>query len=461
MTLAFPGSRPGQSPVPSRRGYTLPHTVRRARRVAITLGIAALAITLIAPVAGAANAKTKRVSIKQGGGDANDGSRSPSVSANGRFVAFTSDATDLIGSDGNSKTDIFVFDHKKKKTKRVSIRQGGGDANDGSGAPSISADGRFVAFESVASDLIGNDGNSKTDIFVFDRKKKKTKRVSIRQGGGDANGGSIRPSISANGRFVAFNSDASDLIGADGNSDRDVFVFDRKTKKTKRVSLKQGGGDTNGDSFEPWISADGRFVAFYSRASDLIGNDGNSTTDVFVFDRKKKKIKRVSLKKGGGDANGESFRPSISADGRFVAFVSDASDLIGNDGNSKADIFVFDRNKKETKRVSIKQGGGDTNGDSFEPSISADGRFVAFYSDASDLIGNDGNSQTDIFVFDRKTKKTKRVSPKKGGGDANDDSYHPSTSADGRFVSFESVASDLIGDDGNLWIDIFRRGPLR
>ena len=141
----------------------MPHTVRRARRIAITLGIAALAITLIAPAAGAANAKTKRVSLKQGGGDANGSSFSSSVSANGRFVAFSSAATDLIGNDGNSTLDIFVFD-REKKTKRVSLKLGGGDANDFSYGPSISADGRFVAFSSAATDLIGNDGNSETDV---------------------------------------------------------------------------------------------------------------------------------------------------------------------------------------------------------------------------------------------------------------------------------------------------------
>ena len=134
-------------------------------RVAITLGVAALAITLIAPAAGAANAKTKRVSIKQGGGDANGESFASSISANGRFVAFNSDASDLIGNDGNRSTDVFVFDHKKKKTRRVSLKQGGGDTNGLSSGPSISADGRFVAFQSDASDLIGNDGNSKRDVF--------------------------------------------------------------------------------------------------------------------------------------------------------------------------------------------------------------------------------------------------------------------------------------------------------
>ncbi len=201
----------------------MPHTVRRARRVAITLGIAALAMTLIAPAAGAANAKTKRVSIKQGGGDSNGESFDASISANGRFVAFSSDASDLIGTDGNRTTDVFVFDHKKKKTKRVSLKQGGGDTNGQSFEASISADGRFVAFSSPASDLIGNDGNSKTDVFVFDRKTKKTKRVSPKQGGGDANGDSRHPSISVDGRFVAFRSHASDLIGSDCNSKADFF----------------------------------------------------------------------------------------------------------------------------------------------------------------------------------------------------------------------------------------------
>jgi Tol biopolymer transport system component len=375
-------------------------TARAARRstILVGVGIAALAIVLVAPAALGANAKTKRVSIPTGGGIPNNESSAPSISADGRFVAFSSKATSLIANDGNSDWDIFVHDRKKKKTRRVSIPTGGGIPNSASFDPSISADGRYVAFQSFASNLISNDGNAAADIFVHDRKNKKTRRVSIPTGGGIPNSRSDAPSISANGRFVAFQSSASNLVANDGNAHEDIFVHDRKKKKTRRVSIPSRGGIPNSDSNLASISGDGRYVAFFSLASNLIANDGNSFADIFVHDRKKKTTKRVSIRNGGGNPNNESTGPSISADGRFVAFVSFASNLIANDGNIFLDAFVHDRAKKKTRRVSIPTGGGIPNNHSFVSSISANGRFVAFQSRASNLIANDGNTVRDVFV---------------------------------------------------------------
>ena len=254
----------------------------RRRTLIASIGIAALAVTLVAPATLGAGAKTKRVSIPSAGGIPDGDSYGSSISADGRYVAFVSQAKNLIPNDGNAHEDIFVHDRKTKKTKRVSIPSGGGVSDSGSDGPSISANGRYVAFESWATNLIPNDGNAFTDVFVHDRKTKKTKRVSIPSGGGIADGSSFHSSISADGRYVAFGSDATNLIPNDGNHHADVFVHDRKKKKTKRVSRPNGGGIPDGASSRPSISTNGRFVAFPSKATNLIPTDGNSVEDIFV-----------------------------------------------------------------------------------------------------------------------------------------------------------------------------------
>jgi Tol biopolymer transport system component len=188
---------------------------RRMKRLALSLGVAALALVVVAPAVGAADAKTKRVSIKSGGGQVNGQSDDASISANGRYIAFSSGASDLVGNDTNSTTDIFVHDRVTKKTRRVSRRSNGAQGNGPSHSPSISANGRYVAFVSSASSLVGNDTNGHVDIFVHDRNTKKTRLVSKRTNGAQGNDHSSAPSISANGRYVAFRSDASNLVGGD------------------------------------------------------------------------------------------------------------------------------------------------------------------------------------------------------------------------------------------------------
>jgi Tol biopolymer transport system component len=289
----------------------------------------------------------------------------------------------------------------------------------------------------------------------------KTRRVSVSSAGAEGNNWSYYPSISADGRFVAFSSDASNLVAGDGNGTSDVFVRDRATGKTRRVSVSSAGAEGNNASYDPSISADGRFVAFHSDASNLVAGDGNGTSDVFVRDRATGKTRRVSVSSAGAEGNGDSYASSISADGRFVAFHSNASNLVAGDGNGTSDIFVHDRATGKTRRVSVSSAGAQGNGASYNPSISADGRFVAFHSNASNLVAGDGNGTTDVFVHDRATGKTRRVSVSSAGAEGNGASYNPSISADGRFVAFESSASNLVAGDGNGTSDIFVRGPLR
>jgi Tol biopolymer transport system component len=411
-------------------------------------------------VAEGAMAKTIRVSVRSDGSQANGLSFDPSISAGGRFVAFYSDASNLVAGDTNGTTDVFVRDRRTGTTSRVSVRSNGDQPNDGSFTPSISADGRYVAFQSDASNLVPGDTNGEADVFVHNRTTGTTSRVSVRSDGDQANGFSYGPSISSDGRYVAFHAFATNLVSGDTNGAGDVFVHDRTTGTTSRVSVGSNGEQVNGNSFYPSISADGRSVAFVSYASNLVPGDTNGKADVFVHDRQTGTTSRVSVRSNGDQANNRrSEAPSISADGRFVAFVSLASNLVSGDTNGRADVFVHDRTTGKTSRVNVRSNGDQAN-NGLDPSISAAGRYVAFRSGAPNLVPGDTNRKTDVFVHDRTTGTTIRVNVRSNGDQANGNSFSPSISGDGRFVAFHSFASNLVPGDTNGWYDVFVRGPI-
>jgi len=407
-----------------------------------------------------------RASVDTLGGDPNAFSGAASISADGRYVAFYSAASDLVPGDGNGREDVFVRDLGAGTTTRVSVNTNGGDSGGNSGGPSISADGRYVAFFSAASDLVPGDGNGRDDVFVRDLGAGTTTRVSVDTTGGDSNGLSINLSLSASGRYVAFDSDANDLVsddGTGGNGVTDVFVRDLRTNKTTRASVDTTGGDSDASSRSPSISGDGRYVAFESEASDLVPGDGNGVADVFVRDLRTNATTRVSLDTAGNDTDGGSLGASISAEGRHVAFFSVASDLVSGDGNGLADVFVRDLRTNATTRASVDAVGTDSNGDSRSTSISGDGRYVAFRSDASDLVPSDGNGVTDVFVRDLQTGTITRVSVDFLGREANERSEEPDISADAHFIAFHSYASNLVPGDGtgaDIGADIFVRALM-
>jgi Tol biopolymer transport system component len=395
---------------------------------------------------------TIRVPVGRGGQQANGDSLMPAISADGRFVAFTSDASNLVAGDTNGATDVFVRDRVAQLTRRVSVGPGGQQANDGSfAAPTISAHGRFVAFTSGASNLVAGDTNQLLDVFVRDRLAQVTRRISVGPGGQQANNESLDPAISANGRFVTFSSYASNLVAGDTNNASDVFVRDRKAQVTRRVSVGPGGQQANGRSIFAGISADGRFVAFQSGASNLVAGDTNGNGDVFVRDRVAQVTRRV------GPAGRSA---AISAHGRFVAFASYASNLVPGDTNGSFDVFVRDRVAQVTRRVSVGPGGQQANRLSYAPAISAGGRFVAFQSLASNLVPGDTNNTDDVFVRDWMAQVTRRVSVGPGGQQANNNSCCPAVSAAGRFVAFTSPASNLVPGDTNNTYDVFVRDRM-
>jgi Tol biopolymer transport system component len=363
---------------------------------------------------------------------------SPSLSANGRYVAFWSQHLGHL----SDSPGIFIYDRLTKQTALViQVATELGVTGSALGSPSLSADGRYVVFWSTASDLVAGDTNGKEDVFVRDRLTNQTTRASVSTAGEQGNNSSSGfPSISADGRYVAFTSIASNLVVRDSNNSGDVFLHDRLTKQTTRISVATGGIQGNSASFGPSLSANGRYVAFESLASNLVAGDTNGVADAFLHDRLTKQTARVSVATGGAqEGNGSSHSSGLSASGRYVAFGSLANNLVAGDTNGVADAFVHDLLTKQTTRVSVRLNGVEGNGDSFPSNLSADGRYVAFLSYASNLVGGgDTNNSGDAFVHDRLTKQTTRVSVATDGTQAN--GFSPGISADGRYVAFESTA---------------------
>ena len=414
----------------------------------------------------------ERVSVASDGTEANgvSGSYSQepcSISADGRFVAFASAASNLVPDDTNGYSDIFVYDRQTDQIERVSVADDGTQGNGESGdyttpSTSISADGRFVAFESHASNLVPNDTNGQRDVFLYDRLTGDIERVSVAADGTQASGSSTDPFVSADGRFVTFESSASNLVPGDNNNKTDVFVRDRQAGTVELVSVATDGTAANQSSYASSISSDGQIVVFQSYASTLVPNDTNGKYDIFAHNRSTGETTRVSVASDGTQSMiGNSLCASVSADGRFVAFDSTASDLVPGDTNSRYDAFVYDRQTGLIERVSVSAEGIEGNGDSENVSLSADGRFVTFWSAADNLVPDDQNGVEDAFVFDRVTRQIRRVSVACDGSEANAPSYIPALSADGHFIVFHSAASNLVPGDTNSTVDVFVLGnPL-
>jgi Tol biopolymer transport system component len=434
----------------------------------LVLPLAGLALWSMCVGAAAQNGlgTTERVSVATSGeqGNGAGGSGFPSLGADGRYVAFYSMASNLVPGDTNSVGDAFIRDRLAGTTERVSVGTSGEQGSNYSVWPSLSPDGRFVAFGSTAEDLVPGDMNKRPDIFVRDRRAGTTELVSVGTGGTSANGGNNRPDISADGRFVSFTSDATNLVPGDTNGVMDVFVRDRLVATTERVSVASSEEQSDRPSTaafdHPAMSADGRFVAFSSEATNLVPGDTNGVMDVFVRDRLAGMTECVSLGIGGVNGDSGSARPALSADGRYVAFFSDASNLVPDDTNGVRDVFVRDRLTGSTERVSIASSGeqGNLGASDYEPpALSADGRFVAFESQATNLVTSDTNGEMDVFLRDRLAGTTERVSVGISGMHGDNWSNWPSLSADGRFVAFVSLASNLVPGDTNHTTDVFIR----
>ena len=404
-------------------------------------------------------ARTTIVSVDSAGVQGNGDASGPFLSSTGRYVAFYSAADNLVSGDTNTYADVFVHDRQNGETTRVSLDSLGGEANNASYDPALSADGRYVAFESRASNLVDDDTNIYWDIFVHDRQTGATTRVSVSSSGAESDQENDDATISGDGRMVAFSSRATTLAANDNNAAWDIYVHDRQTGATTRVSVDSSGMEANGDSDDPRISGNGRYVVFESQATNLVTGDINGRDDIFVHDLQTGQTTLVSVDSSGTQANGDSEEPSISDDGRYVAFVSAASNLVSGDTNGYDDVFVHDRQTGQTTRVSLDSSGAQVSGSNTDAFISGDGRVVAFVSYASTLVSGDTNNRGDVFVHDRVSGHTARVSVASDGTQGNQASFWTGISGNGTCVTFVSTSDNLVSDDNNGKRDAFVFGP--
>jgi Tol biopolymer transport system component len=404
--------------------------------------VGALAVALcVATTAFASSAATTLASVNSSGEQTNAFSSWPSISADGRLVAFTSNATNL---DPSGKHGVYVRDGQTATTRLAAAGVGY--------QPAMSADGAFVAFSDYKN------------IYVDDLTSSATTLVSEDTAGKPAGGSSLSPTISADGRFIAFSSDSHTLTPLKPKVRRNEFVRDMQTGKTQQVNVSSSGKPGNALCHHPSISADGRYVAFESNATNLVPATNSTKWNIFVRDLKTQRTTLVSLNSGGKSANGPSHNPAISGDGRYVAFESPASNLVKHDTNKTWDIFRRDLKTQKTTRVSVTAAGKQANDFSRYASISNHGGFVAFESRAANLVNGSAANLPGLFLRDVRGGKTTRVDVSSSGQVANNPlrnlSVPPSISADGRYVAFGSPATNLVPGDTNGQDDIFVRGPL-
>jgi len=399
----------------------------------------------------------RRISVDSSGGEANGASAFAKLSETGRYVVYQSVADNLVADDTNLVRDAFLHDVLTGKTSRVSVDSDGVQGDDESSLATLSADGRYVVFRSIATNLVDNDTNNKEEIFLHDTLTGKTQRVSVDSAGAEADGDSSSPAINATGQFVVFESQATNLVPDDTNAAADIFLRDLQNGTTSRISLDSQGAEADAQSLaaHSTISADGRYIVFRSDASNLIFDDNNNARDIFVRDTVNNTTEIVSVHTDGTQATRGSGNQSISNNGRYVVFITFDAALVADDTNGIGDIFVRDIVDGITTRVSLSSAGEEGNNVSGSASISGDGRYVAFASLASNLVTNDTNAMEDIFVKDRQTNDVVRVSVSATGVEGDNNSDRPVISTDGRYIVFHSDATNLVDNDTNGVSDTF------
>jgi Tol biopolymer transport system component len=418
-------------------------------RKILTASLGALVLALgITGTGLAATPTTTLVDVSTSDDQADAQSYWPSVSEDGRYVAFVSDASNLDpGGSG-----IYVRDLTLNKTKLAVA--GSTDPFD-LGQPAISADGRFIAYYAA------------NNVYRYDLTQDKTKLVSEDIHGNPAGGLSASPSISANGRYIAFSSSANNLTHLHPNARRNEFVRDMNTDKVQQVNVSSSGEPGKSDCHHPSISGDGRYVAFESNATNLV--KGTRSWNIFVRDVKKQKTTLASPTRDGKNSAG-AHNAYMSEDGDYVTFESKSAKLVKGDKNNAWDVFRRDLRAKKTTLVSVTSSGKQGDGDSRFSSLSNHGGFIAFESEATNLVKGDGNHEPDVFFRDLHAGKTVRVNVSTAGNEANAGTFGgesfgttgtPSISEDGRFIGFDSQATTLVTPDNNLGAsDVFLRGPL-
>ncbi|MEW6996885.1 thrombospondin type 3 repeat-containing protein [Colwelliaceae bacterium BS250] len=405
------------------------------------------------------SAETERVSVSSAGEQGNFDSgfffQGNAVSSDGRYVAFHSEANNLDAADTDDRRDIYVYDRQSDTVELVSKNTAGVKGNGKSIYPTMSDDGRFVAFHSESTNLDVADTDTLPDIYVYDRQSDTVELVSKSTAGVKGNGWSSYPSLSGDGRYVAFRSHSTNLDAADTDTAGHIYLYDRQDEVIELVSKNKAGVKGNRGSTTSFISGDGRYVTFSSSSTNLDAADTDTREDIYVYDRQDDVLELVSKSTAGVKGNYDSRKPSISADGRYVAFYSMATNFDAADTVIGHDIYVYDRQDDVLELVSKNTAGVVGNGPSLYHSISGDGRYVAFSSSANNLDATDTDDVRDIYVYDRQDDVLELVSKNTAGVKGNDISYYPAISDDGSVVVFSSLSSNLVDNDTNESYDVF------
>lgn len=377
------------------------------------------------------------------------------ISQDGRFVVFQSEATNLTANDTTSFYDIFWKDMQTGRIELVSVTTSGNSSGRNALQSAMSADGRFVAFETDASNIVAGDTNGTWDIFVRDMQAGTTQRVSVSSSGAQGGGRSDSPFVTSDGRYVFFHSYTA-FVPEDTNPGYDVYRHDMISGQTLLVSTGAGGLIGNGDSIWPWASDDGNRVVFVSWSTNWITGDTNGQGDAFLKDLSTGAIQRINVSSAGAQNNGETVWPSISGNGKYATFVSWGSTLVSGDTNGNWDVFVRDLTNNTTTRINVRPDGAQANSYAYSPvPLSRDGRYVAFASLATDLVAGDTNGFQDIFVRDLLTNTTRRATFGYTGVQVNDDCFVPWFSGDGRYLTYTCEGPNPVPSDANGRRDIF------
>lgn len=379
-----------------------------------------------------------------------------SFSSDGKLYVFSSAASNLVPSDTNDKTDIFVYHIDSGQLELISLSRFGGSANGDSRDPSISLDGKFIAFSSQATDIVSSfDFGNWWDIFLLNRETGNIQRIAFTTGGGDRES----PAISGDGKHIAFSSPVHGQAVPVGNGFRQVYVYNIIGGTTEWISLSPSGEPGDIHSWLPSISDDGNIIAFQSQARNLDADYPSSATviDIFVHDRIANVTRQINISDTGSETSGSdhSWRPVVSGDGRFVAFRSDDGTLVSSSSGPDEGIYVYDRNNMQLDRVNVDDAGVPANHFSSGISISQSGRYIAFASFANNLVVSDTNDAWDVFVRDTLLSSTRRVSTTTDGEQTHFSIFGfsdwPFMRSDGTLVGFQSRSGNLDGDSGSAY----------
>jgi Tol biopolymer transport system component len=404
----------------------------------------------------------------------------PTISGDGRFVAFQSMATNLSPRATDGTQQIYVLDRKTGSVELVSRNAAWVAGNETSSAPAISFDGRFVAFWSHADNLVSNDTNENRDAFVYDRHTRRIERVSVssrgEQGTGVDDSEELEehsglhaieghpPSISGEGRFVVFWTGLNGLARGDNDDVIDVFVRDRWSDTTRRISRGMGGAPADGASRHANINGAGNLAVFDSEATNLVPDDTNGKMDIFAYDLVRGRLEKLTHAVGGGPTNDDSLEPHLDFSGRVIAFTSWANNLVATDANNTRDAFVLDRVTSTVEMVSLASNGAQLPAPTFEAGPSPDGRYVAMMTLASIVPQATAN----VFLFDRRTKQLEQLNVNSQGqpgdpliiGPIHEPIADPSVPAmtpGAKSVAFWTTAANLVAGDTNGVGDVFIR----